>query len=86
MINEFCQVGEGYYFCYPFKDPRDVAQPGSALRSGRRGRRFESCHPDPQEARSKAAGFVFSGAWRACSPTRTEKQNNPDEVGMGPLG
>jgi hypothetical protein len=25
---------------------RDVAQPGSALRSGRRGRRFESCHPD----------------------------------------
>lgn len=26
--------------------PRDVAQLGSALRSGRRGRRFESCHPD----------------------------------------
>ena len=25
---------------------RDVAQFGSALRSGRRGRRFESCHPD----------------------------------------
>lgn len=25
---------------------RDVAQPGSARRSGRRGRRFESCHPD----------------------------------------
>ena len=25
---------------------RDVAQPGSALRSGRRGRKFESCHPD----------------------------------------
>ncbi len=25
---------------------RDVAQLGSALRSGRRGRRFESCHPD----------------------------------------
>ena len=24
---------------------RDVAQLGSALRSGRRGRRFESCHP-----------------------------------------
>ncbi len=26
--------------------PRDVAQLGRALRSGRRGRRFESCHPD----------------------------------------
>ena len=25
---------------------RGVAQPGSALRSGRRGRRFKSCHPD----------------------------------------
>ena len=25
---------------------REVAQPGSALRSGRRGRRFESCLPD----------------------------------------
>ena len=25
---------------------RGVAQPGSALRSGRRGRRFESYHPD----------------------------------------
>lgn len=25
---------------------RDVAQPGSALRSGRRGREFESRHPD----------------------------------------
>ena len=28
------------------KTVRDVAQPGSALRSGRRGRKFESCHPD----------------------------------------
>ena len=27
---------------------RDVAQPGSALRSGRRGRWFESSHPDWQ--------------------------------------
>jgi hypothetical protein len=25
---------------------RDVAQLGRALRSGRRGRRFKSCHPD----------------------------------------
>jgi hypothetical protein len=28
------------------KIARDVAQPGSALRSGRRGRWFESSHPD----------------------------------------
>ncbi len=25
---------------------RNVAQPGRALRSGRRGRRFKSCHSD----------------------------------------
>ena len=29
-------------------DFREVAQPGSALRSGRRGRRFESCLPDKE--------------------------------------
>ena len=29
---------------------RDVAQFGSALRSGRRGRRFESCHLDQQKS------------------------------------
>ena len=31
------------YICNPI---RGVAQPGSALRSGRRGRKFESSHPD----------------------------------------
>jgi hypothetical protein len=31
---------------YTPKSLRDVAQLGRALRSGRRGRRFESCHPD----------------------------------------
>lgn len=30
---------------------RDVAQLGSALRSGRRSRRFKSCHPDPASQR-----------------------------------
>lgn len=30
---------------------RGVAQPGSALRSGRRGRRFESGHPDRNKNR-----------------------------------
>ena len=32
---------------------RDVAQPGSALRSGRRGREFESPHPDNKETQSR---------------------------------
>ena len=35
-----------FYICVPFLGVRDVAQPGSALRSGRRGRWFESSHPD----------------------------------------
>jgi hypothetical protein len=49
-----------------------VAQPGSALRSGRRGRKFESCLPDEQEPAAFTAGFVFMAtlAW-----VSTEKQN-----------
>jgi hypothetical protein len=31
------------------EDHRGVAQLGSARRSGRRGRRFKSCHPDEME-------------------------------------
>ncbi len=34
-----------------FAADRDVAQLGSALRSGRRGRRFKSCHPDQKAKR-----------------------------------
>ena len=43
---------------------RDVAQLGSALRSGRRGRRFESCHPDFSFAPppSNRAGLASGGA------------------------
>ena len=29
-----------------YRSYRDVAQFGRALRSGRRGRRFKSCHPE----------------------------------------
>ena len=42
------------YFCNPLSDTvmyqkfRDVAQPGSALAWGARGRKFESCRPDLQ--------------------------------------
>jgi hypothetical protein len=39
---------------------RDVAQPGSVLRSGRRGRWFESSHPDKQEKPWHSRGFVIS--------------------------
>ena len=38
---------------------RDVAQFGSALRSGRRGRGFESRHPDLRKALENSAFFVF---------------------------
>ena len=32
---------------------RDVAQLGRALRSGRKGRRFESCHPDQKTSKPR---------------------------------
>ena len=44
---------------------RGVAQPGRALRSGRRGRRFKSCLPDSRE------GLPFSAA------TKTPGRGNP---------
>ena len=34
---------------HPWEPYRDVAQLGSALRQGRRGRTFKSCHPDHLE-------------------------------------
>ncbi len=37
---------EVWYYSTRYSQQRDVAQLGRALRSGRRGRRFESCHPD----------------------------------------
>ena len=40
---------------------RDVAQPGSALRSGRRGRKFESCHPDSARSYLGNGGLFFFG-------------------------
>ena len=38
---------------------RDIAQFGSALRSGRRGRRFKSCYPDQQNLSNQAVSEVF---------------------------
>ena len=39
---------------------RSIAQSGRALRSGRRGRRFESCYSD-QKLNRRYAGFIFGG-------------------------
>lgn len=44
------------YYSQAAKSNRDVAQFGSALDWGSRGRRFESCPPDQQMQRS--AGFL----------------------------
>src|SRR5919112_4811921 len=41
--------------------PRGVAQLGSALRSGRRGRRFKSCHPDAVEPEVEGPPSVIGG-------------------------
>ncbi len=42
-------------------DHRDVAQLGRALRSGRKGRRFESCHPDQTNVDRGTARIAFLG-------------------------
>jgi hypothetical protein len=47
---------------------RDVAQPGSALRSGRRGRGFESRHPDTTK---KAPDFMDQGLFYVFSRPAT---------------
>ena len=38
---------------------RDVAQPGSALAWGARGRKFESCHPDQSKQRASEISEAF---------------------------
>ncbi len=43
-----------------YRSYRDVAQFGRALRSGRRGRRFKSCHPDQKRLTNRIImRFVF---------------------------
>ena len=48
--------------------PRGVAQLGSARRSGRRGRRFKSCHPDPPLRGRRWRPLSRSGARAASWP------------------
>ena len=52
--------------CYNIKAVRGVAQFGRALRSGRRGRKFESCHLDQlqkAELRKKLVIQPFFVTW-----------------------
>ena len=44
--------------------PRDVAQPGSALAWGARGRKFESCRPDFKAFRPLKASLLGTGGQR----------------------
>ena len=45
--------------CYYIPCRRDVAQFGRALRSGRKGRRFESCHPDHRQIKQGKNPALF---------------------------
>ena len=42
---------------------RSIAQPGRALRSGRRGRRFESCYSDHKLKSRRPLGAIFNLSW-----------------------
>ena len=44
------------FLLLPKNNSRSIAQPGRALRSGRRGRRFESCYSDQI---SNLSFFIF---------------------------
>ena len=55
---------------------RGVAQPGRALRSGRRGRRFKSSHPD-QQRKSGPHGRFFVGG---CAEDLNLRRRSPEEV------
>jgi hypothetical protein len=45
---------------FKFAAFRDVAQPGSVLAWGARGRKFESCHPDIYYKKPVRAFYVFN--------------------------
>src|SRR5262249_10993929 len=62
---------------YPMARSRGVAQPGSALRSGRRGPQFESGHPDICTASKPCGSLCFaapsSPSWRRAARARAFK-------------
>ena len=53
--------------------PRGVAQPGRALRSGRIGRRFKSCHPDQLSQLLKPSHPFTAKASRALEAGRSQR-------------
>ena len=60
MFLKIKKVLEKYFFCDKRKsDIRNVVQPGRTLRSGRRGRWFESSHSDHNKSRPLWAVFVM---------------------------
>lgn len=59
---------------------RGVAQPGSALRSGRRGRRFESGHPDKKTAWFEPRGFFVFNLIRAPLGNLIHQRQNPFQI------
>lgn len=50
-----------------YRVQRDVAQFGRALRSGRKGRRFKSCHPD-HTADAAGISAAFFKKWLKSMP------------------
>ena len=52
----------------PSPPHRDVAQFGRALRSGRRGRRFKSCHPDQKSKSYDSMACFFMGFSKGFEP------------------
>jgi hypothetical protein len=59
----------GYSCEVAFAADRDVAQLGSARRSGRRGRRFKSCHPDQRKKRVfQSEGPLFCTPYPCAGP------------------
>lgn len=75
-----------YYLCPPPNDRfRDVAQPGSALAWGARGRKFESCRPDQLTAqiRLKPVSIQYLQAFFISSLSKNikEKQTSSEQTG-----
>ena len=68
----------GSEFLFQPKEYRDVAQFGRALRSGRRGRRFESCHLDQKQRVGICLPSVF-----LIADARFRQAETPRNIAVG---
>ena len=66
--------------------PRDVAQLGSALRSGRRGRWFESSHPDLNICTHKSSDLASTGFDLPQPPLKKGEPDSKSPFFKGDLG